>query len=89
MAKKKVPEPVDPMTAELPVRPLENPLGPNDEEALNFVLGRIQVGYDMMRRAQEAGLDVESRLQQHQMHHRVASKLKERFFPDMLPPVSE
>ena len=42
MAKKKVPEPVDPMTAELPVRPLENPLGPNDEQALNFVLGTFR-----------------------------------------------
>ena len=81
--------PEEHMAADLPVRPLENPLGPNDEQALDFVLQRIAVGYDIIRRAQEAGLDLEQRLQQHQMHHRVALKLKERFFPPMLPPVTE
>jgi hypothetical protein len=81
--------PEDYMAAELPVRPLENPLGPNDEQAINFVLQRIAIGYDMIKRAADVGLDVEARMQQHQMHHRLVGKLKERFFPDQLPAPNE
>lgn len=77
----------NPMT--LKVAPLVNPLSENDRIAIEHVLARLPEIKDLLKRAEVCGLDVADRLAKHDMHEAIATRLKEQFFPQNLPPMSE
>lgn len=69
----------------LPKKPLHNPLTKEHEEALHWVLPRLDIAEDMLARAALCGLDVTERGGRHESHKAVAKTIKELFFPDTLP----
>lgn len=73
--------------ATLPVRPLYNPLSAEDEAIINNAIQRTAVHDDLMRRMNEAGIDVSEQEARNAMHYHVASTLKNRFFPSGMVPI--
>lgn len=76
-------------TVKLPVKPLINPLTPDDESAIDSVLQRLPMIEDLIQRAAEVGLEVGPQAERHEMHKVIAQRLKTHFFPKELPAVQE
>lgn len=74
---------------ELPVKPLINPLGDEDRQVLEYVLARLPQIKDLIDRAEACGLDMADRKAKHEVHHAIAKRLYEHFFPRELPAVQE
>lgn len=73
--------------ANLPVRPLHNPLSSEDEQIFHRAVQRTTVHHDLMERMKAAGIDVSEQEARNAMHHHVASTLKKLFFPDGMVPI--
>lgn len=70
----------------LTAKPLINPLTENDRIAIEHVLARLPEIKDLLKRAEACGLDVKDRLDKHDMHEAIATRIKENFFPKHLSP---
>lgn len=73
----------------MPVHPLINPLTEEDRIAIETVLNRLPMIYDLLHRAEQVGLDVAAHKDRHEMHKVIAERLHTHFFPKQLPAVEQ
>ena len=71
---------------EIPVRPVANPLHPEDRDLLERLHERAKAHTDVIQRAKAAGLNVDEHAARNQMHLDVSKALREQFFPVLMSP---
>lgn len=73
-------------TTQLPVRPIQRVLAPEDEQTMRNVLQRVNAAQDQIERAKLIGMNVSSHEDRNQLHKHVAETTLALHFPPTLTP---